>query len=72
MPKKQKNSKRSYTSIANTQQTNTKLVKNISTWFKVNKNPLKYQLALKYILPSYATHEFEVSYQFRKEGKKVF
>lgn len=72
MPKKQKNNKRKYNTYTNTQTTNLKLIKQPSTWFKVNKNPFKYQLALKFKLPGYATHEYEISYQFRKEDKKVF
>ena len=74
MPKKQKNTKRFYTTMNNTKPTNLKLVQNPSTWFKVNNSmPIhQYQLALKYKLPGYATHEYEISYQFRKPEKKVF
>lgn len=72
MPKKQKNNKRGYSTYINTRTTNIKLIKNPSTWFKVNKNPFGFQLALKYKLPGYATHEYEIAYQFRKDNKKVF
>lgn len=72
MPKKKKNNIRFYTNKVSYKPTNLKLVNSLSTLMKVNHNPFKYRLALKYKLPGYATNEYEISYQFRKNDKYLY
>lgn len=72
MPKKQKNIKRLYIHYQNKSNSNLILLKKVSTLLKINKQLRHYQLGIKYLLPGYATHEYEIQYQFRRPDKLIY
>ena len=69
MPKKQKRTKRLYTGFLNSKKTNLKIIKNVSSLLKINYSNFKHNIGIKFIPPGYATHEYEIAYQFRKNDK---
>jgi hypothetical protein len=71
MPKKKKTKQRYYnTTFLSNSSTNQKVIKTYWRWFNFNQTFIKPNFLLNLKLPGYFTHQYDISYQYKKPEKK--